>query len=187
MTSAAYLRFPHLRGDLLTFVAEDDVWLAAADGGRAWRLSADDAIASWTRLSRDGSQVAWAGMRDGAAEVYAADVTGGASRPTHVLGRAAHEGVGLEPGDQVLAVTAAAQPFSFWQRAHAVSADAAAPGSSELPFGVVSEVSVEADAVAVLTGGTGDPAWRKRYRGGTAGLAGCARPGRTVRTARSGG
>jgi tricorn protease len=169
MTSAAYLRFPHLRGDLLTFVAEDDVWLAAADGRRAWRLSADDAIASWTRLSRDGSQVAWAGMRDGAAEVYAADVTGGASRRLTYWSEPRTKVSGWSPADQVLAVTAAAQPFSFWQRAHAVSADAAAPGSSELPFGVVSEISVDADAVAVLTGGTGDPAWRKRYRGGTAG------------------
>ena len=34
MTSAGYLRFPHVRGDLLTFVAEDDIWLAAASGGR---------------------------------------------------------------------------------------------------------------------------------------------------------
>ena len=32
-----YLRFPHLAGDLLTFVAEDDIWLAPLGGGRAWR------------------------------------------------------------------------------------------------------------------------------------------------------
>jgi tricorn protease len=51
VTSNIYLRFPHVQGGLLTFVAEDDVWLAAADGGRAWRLSADDAAASWPRLS----------------------------------------------------------------------------------------------------------------------------------------
>ena len=41
MTSPGYLRFPHIHGDLLTFVAEDDVWLAPADGGRAWRLTSD--------------------------------------------------------------------------------------------------------------------------------------------------
>src|SRR5713226_8020050 len=41
VTSPSYLRFPHVHGDLLTFVAEDDVWLAPAAGGRAWRLSAD--------------------------------------------------------------------------------------------------------------------------------------------------
>jgi Tricorn protease PDZ domain len=44
--AAGYLRYPHIRGDLLTFVAGDDIWLAPASGGRAWRLSADDVPAS---------------------------------------------------------------------------------------------------------------------------------------------
>jgi hypothetical protein len=57
--SSGYLRYPHVHGDLLTFVAGDDVWLAPAEGGRAWRLSADDAPVSHPRFSRDGSRVAW--------------------------------------------------------------------------------------------------------------------------------
>jgi tricorn protease len=169
MTSPAYLRFPHVQGDLLTFVAEDDVWLAPADGGRAWRLSADDAIASWPRLSRDGSRVAWAGLRDGATEIYVADVAGGPGRRLTYWGDPRVRVCGWSPGDEVLAVTSAGQPFGFWQRAHAVSADPAAPGARELGFGVLSEVTVEDGAAGLLTGGTGDPAWRKRYRGGTAG------------------
>jgi hypothetical protein len=43
VTSAGYLRYPHVHGELLVFVAEDDIWLASAGGGRAWRLSADPA------------------------------------------------------------------------------------------------------------------------------------------------
>ena len=35
----AYLRYPSIRGDRVALVAEDDVWLAPADGGRA--LAAD--------------------------------------------------------------------------------------------------------------------------------------------------
>ena len=58
MASDGYLRFPHLHADLLTFVADDDVWLAPADGGRAWRLSADRARAGHPRLARDGRSVA---------------------------------------------------------------------------------------------------------------------------------
>jgi tricorn protease len=169
MTSAAYLRFPHVQGDLLTFVAEDDVWLAPAEGGRAWRLSADDAVASWPRLSRDGRWIAWAGMHAGAAEVYLADVTGGASRRLTYWGDSRTKVSGWSPDGQVLAVTSSAQPFPFWQRAHAVSADETEPGSRQLPFGVLSDIALEPAAAALLTGGTGDPAWRKRYRGGTAG------------------
>ncbi|WP_307806584.1 S41 family peptidase [Streptomyces sp. FH025] len=33
MTPPGYLRFPHLHGGLLTFTAEDDVWIAPLDGG----------------------------------------------------------------------------------------------------------------------------------------------------------
>jgi tricorn protease len=46
VTSAGYLRYPHIHGELLTFAAEDDVWLAPAAGGRAWRLSSDGAQVS---------------------------------------------------------------------------------------------------------------------------------------------
>ena len=55
---SGYLRYPHIHGDLLTFVAGDDVWLAPAVGGRAWRLTADDVPVSYPRFSRDGAQVA---------------------------------------------------------------------------------------------------------------------------------
>ena len=51
----AYLRFPHLRGDTLVFVAEDDVWTAPVSGGRAYRLTADDVPVGTPRLSPDGS------------------------------------------------------------------------------------------------------------------------------------
>jgi tricorn protease len=169
MTSAAYLRFPHVQGDLLTFVAEDDVWLAPAEGGRAWRLSADDVVASSPRLSRDGRWVAWAGLHDGAVEIYLADITGGASRRLTYWGDSRTKVCGWSPDGEVVAVTAAAQPFAFWQRAHAVSADESAPGSRQLPFGVLSDIALEPGAVGLLTAGTADPAWRKRYRGGTAG------------------
>ncbi len=42
MGRVTYLRLPHLKDDLLCFVAEDDLWLAPLDGpGRAWRLTVD--------------------------------------------------------------------------------------------------------------------------------------------------
>ena len=98
MTSAGYLRFPHIHGDLVTFVAEDDVWLAPQDGGRAWRLSADSAQVAQPRFARDGSSVAWASWRDGPAEVYLAGVDGRAGPPPHLLGRAGCHGGRLDPG-----------------------------------------------------------------------------------------
>ena len=34
-----YLRYPSIRGDRLALVAENDVWLADAGGGREWRAA----------------------------------------------------------------------------------------------------------------------------------------------------
>ena len=38
----SFLRHPHLHDDTLVLVAEDDVWAAPVDGGRAHRLTADE-------------------------------------------------------------------------------------------------------------------------------------------------
>jgi tricorn protease len=58
-----YLRYPHVRGSLLTFAAEDDVWLAplGEDGsvGRAWRVTTDRVRVSNPRLSPDAGTLAW--------------------------------------------------------------------------------------------------------------------------------
>ncbi|HEY2504878.1 MAG TPA: PDZ domain-containing protein [Streptosporangiaceae bacterium] len=171
MTSADYLRFPHVNNDLLTFVAEDDVWLAPAGGGRAWRLSADDAEATHPRLSRDGSHVAWTGLRGGAAEVYLVSAQGGVSRQLTHWGVSNTAVRGFDPDGNVLAVTSGGQPFSFQTWAHAVRTDpdGGGPVTRPLPFGPAYDLAIEPGAAAVLTGGHGDPAWRKRYRGGTAG------------------
>src|SRR3984885_14603559 len=84
VTSAGYLRFPHIHSDLVTFVAADDVWLAPVSGGRAWRFTADQANLTTPRFSADGTYLAWTSSADGGPEVYLATVAGGeASRLTY--------------------------------------------------------------------------------------------------------
>ena len=80
MTTPGYLRYPHIHGDLVTFTAEDDVWLAPASGGRAWKLSADGASVSHPRFSPDGSRVAWTSWRDRDPEIYIVNVDGSEPR-----------------------------------------------------------------------------------------------------------
>src|SRR6201994_3906724 len=81
VTSAGYLLYPHLRGILLPFAADDDVWLAPAAGGQAWRLSAEGAAVSYPRISPDGRQVAWTTSRDQVSEIYLAGLDGTGYRP----------------------------------------------------------------------------------------------------------
>jgi tricorn protease len=110
VTSAGYLRYPHIHGDFLAFVAGDDVWLAPVSGGRAWQLTAGGAPASFPRFSPDGAKIAWTSSRDGAPEVYLADADGNnPTRLTHWGDRQATVR-GWTPAGEVLAVSATGQP-----------------------------------------------------------------------------
>ncbi len=166
--SDAYLRFPHVSGDVVTFVADDDVWLAPLAGGRAWRLTADRAPVSSPRLSPDGSMVAWTSRRHGAPEVYVSPVDGGtARRLTHwAANRTATRG--WTPDGHVLAVSEAGQPSIARSWAHSLPVDGA-PGR-RLPLGVVDDVAFGPGGQVVTATAASygrEPAWWKRYRGGT--------------------
>jgi tricorn protease len=164
-----YLRYPHLHGDLVTFVAGDDVWLGLVAGGRAWRLSADDVPVSYPRFSRDGTSVAWASQRDGNPEVYAADAEG--SQPVRLTywGDPQTRVTGWTAGGEVLAISSAGQPVMKYRRAYAVPGRGDAPPRL-LPFGAVNDLALEETGTALLTGSVaGEPAFWKRYRGGRAG------------------
>ena len=167
VATPGYLRFPHVHGDLLAFVAEDDVWLAPADGGRAWRLTSDGGQASHPRFSPDGATIAWTSWRDGGIpEVYTADTDGGAATRRTYWGDARTRVTGWTRHDEVLAITAADQPSAQRTMAYAVPLDAP---PRRLPFGQVNDLALTATATVLLTGQRGDPSHWKRYRGGTAG------------------
>jgi tricorn protease len=166
MTSAGYLRYPHVHGDLLAFVAGDDVWLAPVSGGRAWPVTADGAPVRHPRFSPDGSKIAWTSSRDGGPEVYLAGIDG--SDPIRLTYWGDREATvsGWTPAGEVLAVSAAGEPT------YISTAWAIAPGSTprRLPFGPVTDLAQDGTATALVTGRLDrDPARWKRYRGGTAG------------------
>ncbi|NUP73789.1 MAG: hypothetical protein HOQ07_03950, partial [Sinomonas sp.] len=74
MTASSYFRYPHVHGELVAFVAEDDVWLAPVDGGRAWRISALQLPARNPRFTPDGGKVVWSVVQGTAPEAVSADV-----------------------------------------------------------------------------------------------------------------
>jgi tricorn protease len=174
VTSAGYLRYPHVHGELVVFVAEDDVWLAPAEGGRAWRLSADAAQVSFPRFSRDGSRIAWTSWRDGNPEVYTADPDGGDAARLTYWGDDKVTVAGWTSAGEVIAVTAVGQPERQYTWAHALPLEGT---PRRLPFGPVFDLALEETGTALLTGRFDDPAYWKRYRGGTAGKIWVARAG----------
>ena len=167
-----YLRYPHLHGNRVTFVAENDVWVAPVAGGRAWRISALQLAARTPRFSPDGTTIAWTVVQGGAPEVVAADVEGGSFRRLTYWGHQSTRVKGFTAEGEVLATSAFRHEDSRLGWAYRVPLD----GSSQsvLPFGPVDTI-VEGPALAggtpTVIGSvlTREPAWWKRYRGGTAG------------------
>jgi len=167
VTSSGYFRYPHLHGDLLAFVAENDIWLAPAAGGRAWRLTSDNAKAASPRFSPDGTKVAWTSWRDGNPEVYVADADGTTASRLTYWGDDRTMVLGWTGDGQVIAISAVAQPDTQFTWAYAIPLDGA---PARLPYGPVVDVALADGNTALVTGRFGrEPAWWKRYRGGTAG------------------
>ncbi|MFJ8943465.1 S41 family peptidase [Streptomyces sp. NPDC102395] len=166
-TPAAYIRYPHLHGELVAFTAEDDVWLAPLDGGRAWRVSADNVPVSTPRISPDGTTVAWTSTRDGAPEAHIAPVDGGPSTRLTYWGSWRTQVHGWTPEGQVLALTAHGQASLRRSWAHAVPLDGGP--STVLPYGPVGGVAHGPHTVLLSATMSREAAHWKRYRGGTAG------------------
>ncbi|GAA3061062.1 S41 family peptidase [Actinokineospora globicatena] len=164
----AYLRFPHLHADLITFVAEDDVWLAPVDGGRAWRLSADQVPVTNPRFSPDGAAIAWSSTRDVEPEVLVAPVGGGASDRLTFWGDVNTAVVGWTGDGRVAAKSSTGRASIRATWAYAVPLDGAP--AERLPYGPLASLSLAPDGGVVLgTPISREPAWWKRYRGGTIG------------------
>ncbi|MDB1087278.1 S41 family peptidase [Streptomyces sp. ACA25] len=171
-----YLRFPHLHGELLCFVTEDDLWLAplAAGGGepgRAWRLTVDRTRLGKPRFSPDGRSLAFTSWRTLAPEVHLVPVSGGPARQLTHWGATDTEVCGWA-GDRVLAVGSHGQPFPHFTWSHHVPTDGGP--AEQLPWGPVSDLAVSGRGgerrTLLLTGkAPHEPASWKRYRGGATG------------------
>lgn len=151
----------------MTYVAEDDVWLAPLDGGRAWRVSADNMPVTRPRISPDGTALAWTSTRDGAPEVHVAPVAGGPAERLTYWGNRRTEVVGWTSDGQVLALSAQGRPSTRQTWAHTVPLDGGP--AATLPYGPVGDVA-SGPATVLLSAPMGrEAAYWKRYRGGTAG------------------
>ncbi|MEU6089121.1 S41 family peptidase [Streptomyces sp. NPDC047085] len=174
----SYLRLPHLSGDLLCFVAEDDLWLAPLDTpGRPWRLTVDRTKAGHPRFSPDGRHIAYTNWHSLEPEIHLVGVEGGPSRQLTYWGTADTQVCGWTPPEadghsDILAVASHGQPFSYFAWAYKVPTNGD-PGG-RLPWGPVADIQVAdvyGEHKTLLLTGTAphEPASWKRYRGGATG------------------
>lgn len=172
MAPSHYLRYPHLSGDLLTFAAENDIWVAPLSGGRAWRISALQQPVRNPRFSPDGSTIAWTVVQGAAPEVVAADTDGGNFRRLTYWGHQSTRVKGYTADGRIIATSAFRHedPRHTW--AYTLPTDGSP--ATVVPYGPLDAI-VHGEAVGderpVVIGSviTREQAWWKRYRGGTAG------------------
>jgi tricorn protease len=183
VAESSYLRYPHLARDLITFTAEDDVWLAslseAADGRgtRAWRLTADQAPVVHPRLNPSATHVAWTSTRDGSRslgraaprEAYAVSADGGPARRLTYWGDRFATVRGWVSDNEVLVLSRTGQHSSMKTWAFAVPLSGPA---RRLDYGPAGDVAVCDGAVLVgsaMNFEPAEPAQWKRYQGGSGG------------------
>ncbi|WP_285724109.1 S41 family peptidase [Psychromicrobium xiongbiense] len=170
-----YLRYPHLHGDLVTFVAENDVWLAPLAGGRAWRLSSLGLPAKNPRFTPDGRRVVWTVIQGSAPEVVSVEVDGGDVRRHTWFGHASTKVTGFTPEGEPVVVSSFEQPESRHTVGYALTlGEAGGADRRRLPFGPIDTAAFgpvfgDERPVVVSSVYSREPAWWKRYRGGTAG------------------
>ncbi len=167
MGTTGYVRFPTIYGDQIVFTAEDDLWRVSVTGGRAERLTAGVAAATRPSFSPDGRQIAFTGSDEGPEEVYVMPADGGPSRRlTYLAGRG--QVVGWQPdGSMILYAGSAGLPSPRWRMLFGISPEGGEP--VRLPYGVANAIAFGPRGSIVLGRNIREPAFWKRYRGGTAG------------------
>lgn len=163
-----YPLFPTISGNTLTFTSEDDLWSVSTEGGIAHRLTASAGVISRPAMSPDGRFVAYVGSDEGESEIYLVPIEGGPPQ------RLTYQGariiwVGWNPsGTHVRYSSTAGSPmlrfYSFWEVA-------VGEEPRKLNRGPGISLVENAAGVSVINRGqpVREPAYHKRYRGGTAG------------------
>ncbi|WP_344661447.1 S41 family peptidase [Catenulispora subtropica] len=174
--TTSYLRYPHLSGDSLAFVADDDVWLVDLPGigatARAWRVTSDRTPVQRPLLSPDGTRLAWTSTREGVAEAFALPVDGGEVTRLTYWGHRRTEAIGWTSDEEVTVRGWAGHGHGYYDFAHVVPVEGGHPRL--LPYGslrdlAIAEPGAERSPVLLSRFGGGLSYRWKGYRGGAAG------------------
>lgn len=170
-----YYRQPTLRGDLLIFVAEGDLWkvsLQAAlspTGATATRLTTHPGDETFPRLSPDGSSVAFMAQYEGPTEVYAMPTTGGLpARLTYDGSGGRGEGVIGWTRQQPARVIAATNRFSTLPSTQLSLIDVETRARELLPLAQAADGDFDERGTLYFTRLPFQGSQTKRYQGGTA-------------------
>ena len=174
MPSQGYVRYPTIYRDHIIFVSEDDLWLISSEGGRAERLTAGVAEASYPRFSPDGALLAFVGREEGPSEVYVMPALGGlALRLTFQAATSCRVSGWSLSGDEILYASNSGQFAPRFETIYAISPREGQP--RQLRVGLANAISYGSRGGVVLGRNINvrEFSHQKRYRGGRVGHLWC--------------
>lgn len=71
------MRFADVRGDVVVFTYEGDIWKGSIRGGEAYRITSDKGEERYAKISPDGKWIAFTAEYDGGVDVYLMPISGG--------------------------------------------------------------------------------------------------------------
>ncbi len=161
-----YYREPALRGDVIVFTAEGDLWTVGTAGGVARRLTSHAAQEGAPAVSRDGSLVAFSAAYEGPEEVYVVPLAGGLPRRITWDGERTRVS-GWTADGRILYGSRAESTLPDW-RLRVVAADGATPPEI-VPLAQAFEGTWSGDGRSLFFTRLPPQGSRtRRYRGGTA-------------------
>jgi tricorn protease len=168
--AAGYYRFPTIYQEKIVFVSEDDLWSVGIQGGIARRLTSNLGEVTYPHFSPDGVWLALVGCEEGASEIYVMPAEGGNARRLTYLSSSCWV-VGWTPdSNRILFASNYGQVVNREYALFSVSVAATNGEVTPLPYGPAQSISYGPSGQAVLGRNMGeDPAYWKRYRGGTTG------------------
>ena len=159
-----YCRFPAIRGDVIVFTSEGDLWKVGVAGGVAQRLTSHSGEETHAAISPDGVLVAFSATYEGPTEAYVMPLAGGLPRRLTWEGGSAIV-VGWTPDGRVLAAT---RRYSTLPNTQLEAIDPASGSRTLVPLAQAAEGSVDERGTLVFTRLSAQGSHTKRYRGGTA-------------------
>lgn len=164
-----YYRYPTIYRDSVIFVCEDDLWQVARHGGAARRLTSNVGEVTHPVLSPDGAWLAFVGREEGNAEVYVMPAAGGSARRLTYLNSSCRVVGWTRDGQQILFASNYGQIAPNEYGLYAIAYTSVNGAIAALPYGPARTVTFGPQGQVVIGRNTQDPAYWKRYRGGTTG------------------
>ncbi|MDA3838360.1 MAG: S41 family peptidase [Candidatus Delongbacteria bacterium] len=164
MNEQGYYRFPAVRGNIVVFESEDDLWQVSLQGGVASRITANLSNNSVPKVSPDGKHIAYVSSEEGYGEIFVKEMRGSGQKRLTFLGASAKTLGWTSDSKSIIFTSNYEQPFE--SSIYKISIKGGEP--EKYPVGYANRITIGKKGVLIGRNNQDSARW-KRYRGGTAG------------------